>query len=228
MGIFTRFRDIISANINSLLDKAEDPEKMLRLMIHEMEDTLIELKASCASTMANEKKAKRTLDNYKEKASRWENRAKLAVEKQRDDLAREALFEKKAAYDAAEALEKEIKQYETLIKDCKANIIKLEEKLEIVYQKRRSLVERKKHVEKKIKAEKSIRNASGINAMMRFEELENRIERAEAEADLINIGKKTPLENEFSKLEKNEEIEKELEDLKKAASQSTKKEVKKP
>ena len=95
MGIFTRFTDIISSNINAMLDKAEDPEKMIKLMIREMEDTLVELKASCASVIAESKKMQRRLDEINARKSLWEDRVSLAVEKGRDDLAREALVEKK-------------------------------------------------------------------------------------------------------------------------------------
>src|SRR6056297_3525167 len=95
MGIFTRFRDIVSSNINAILDKAEDPEKMIKLMIMEMEDTLIELKTSCAASMANQKRAENKINDLKLAISRWESRAMLAIEKNRDDLAKEALLEKK-------------------------------------------------------------------------------------------------------------------------------------
>ena len=91
MGIFTRFRDIVSANINAMLDKAEDPEKLIKLMIREMEDTLVELKASCAQVMANSKRAQRQLDEARSKRQYWAKNAELAVNKGRDDLAREEI-----------------------------------------------------------------------------------------------------------------------------------------
>jgi len=105
MGIFTRFTDIVSSNINSMLDKAEDPEKMIKLMIHEMEDTLIELKSSCAGVIAGQKKLERKFDNILEKVELWSKRANLAVSKGRDDLAREALLEKRRFAETAETLE---------------------------------------------------------------------------------------------------------------------------
>ena len=97
MGIFTRMRDIISSNINAMLDKAEDPEKLVRLMIQEMEDTLVEIKASCAGAMAAKKKVQRALDHANNRAKEWKEKAALAVDKGRDDLAREALVESKRA-----------------------------------------------------------------------------------------------------------------------------------
>ena len=92
MGIFTRFRDIISSNINAMLDKAEDPEKLISLMIREMEDTLVEIKASCAGVMANKKKLQRQMSEAQARSENWEQKAALAVTKGRDDLAREAGF----------------------------------------------------------------------------------------------------------------------------------------
>ncbi len=105
MGIFTRFRDIVSSNINAMLDKAEDPEKLIRLMIREMEDTLVEIKASCAGVMANSKKVQRQMEEAQSREKYWEEKAALAVNKGRDDLAREALVEKRRYAERAEALE---------------------------------------------------------------------------------------------------------------------------
>src|SRR3990172_7947672 len=108
MGIFTRVRDIISANINSMLDKAEDPEKLVKLMIQEMEDTLVEIKATCAGAMANNKKAQRELEQAQQQEKDWEERVNLAVHKGRDDLAREALALQRRARRCAEALKREL------------------------------------------------------------------------------------------------------------------------
>ena len=95
MGIFTRLRDIVNSNLNAMLDKAEDPEKLIRLMIQEMEDTLVEIRASCAEAMAHEKKVQRTREAVIANAQQWEQRAQLAVNRGREDLAREALLEKR-------------------------------------------------------------------------------------------------------------------------------------
>jgi len=95
MGIFTRFRDIVGSNINSMLDRAEDPEKLIKLMIQEMEDTLIELKTACAGVMAENKKVECQLQGIDKRVDYWESKANLAVRKGRDDLAREALLERR-------------------------------------------------------------------------------------------------------------------------------------
>ena len=108
MGIFTRFRDIINSNINAMLDKAEDPEKLIKLMIREMEDTLVEIKAACAGVIARSKKTGRHLEEVLSRAGVWEERAGLAVTKGRDDLAREALLEKRKFAERADTLDKGI------------------------------------------------------------------------------------------------------------------------
>ena len=216
MGVFTRFKDIVNSNINSMLDKAEDPEKMINLMIREMEDTLVELKTSCAATMADRAKAERELSVFEEKNNRWEGRAKLAVEKGRDDLAREALMEKRKCGDQLELLTNELGQFDKLIDESRANIIQLEEKLETVKQKRRILIQRGIHAKEKMRARESMKSASGADAAMRFDELEGRIERMEADADMVLGSTPNASENEFSQMENESEIEEELSALKKS------------
>ena len=144
MGIFTRFRDIVSANINSMLDKAEDPEKLIKLMIHEMEDTLIELKSSCAGVIAGRKKLERKLDEINGKIELWDERAALAVAKGKDNLAREALIEKRRFAQTAEALDSELTEYGNLIHQYQEDIGELENKLNSAKEKKRLLVQRHK------------------------------------------------------------------------------------
>ena len=102
MGIFTRFRDIISSNINAMLDRAEDPEKLIRMMIREMEDTLVEIKVSCAGLMATAKRVRRQMEEHDARVRFWDEKAGLAVSKGRDDLAREALLEKRRYLERAQ------------------------------------------------------------------------------------------------------------------------------
>ncbi|MFO7784648.1 MAG: phage shock protein PspA [Thermodesulfobacteriota bacterium] len=214
MGIFTRFRDIISANMNSMLDKAEDPEKLIRLMIREMEDTLVELKASCAASMAETRKAERLLEEADKKVKQWGQRATLAVQKGRDDLAREALTEKKRYSERLIALENDVDECRALTDQYQEDIRRLEERLTTAREKQRVLVQRHVHAAKKKEAEKEIRRADGMDAVRRFEAFEQRIVRMEAEADLVNFGRSSSLEQEFSKLTVDEDIERELESLK--------------
>ncbi|MCA9435807.1 MAG: phage shock protein PspA [Candidatus Omnitrophica bacterium] len=220
MGIFTRVRDIISSNINAMLDKAEDPEKMVRLMIQEMEDTLVEIRASCAGAMATKKKIGRQLDESKEKADQWESKAKLAISKGREDLAREALHEKKRYTERVDSLEREMEQATGLIEQYQADIRQLEDKLNAARERQAVLVQRHIHAQHKTRAQNEIRKAETQEAMMRFDKFEQRIDRMEAKADLVNYGKRPTLDDEFAKLEDNEDIEKELEDLREQMKKS--------
>ncbi|MEJ2220981.1 MAG: phage shock protein PspA [Desulfobacterales bacterium] len=214
MGIFTRFRDIISSNINAILDKAEDPEKLIKLMIREMEDTLVEIKAACAGAMASSKKVQRQLDTLHERIRYWEEKAEIAVKKGRDNLAREALVEKRRFTNRLDDLESELTEHNLLIEQYQDDIRQLEDKLKSARDKQRLLVQRHIHASRKRQAQEEIRRVDSSEAMFKFDELENRIERMEAEADLVNFGKKTALEAEFDILGVDEEIEKELQALK--------------
>jgi len=214
MGIFTRFRDIISSNINAMLDKAEDPEKLIRLMIREMEDTLVEIKTACAGVMAGAKKIKRQLEGLGARAQYWEEKAELAVNKGRDDLAREALVEKRKFNRRTETLENDLAEHDLLIEQYQDDIRQLEEKLKSARDKQRMLVQRHIHAQRKMQAQEKIRRIDSSETVMKFDELENRIERMEAEADLVNYGKKTSLEEELERLSVDEEIENELRALK--------------
>lgn len=219
MGIFTRVRDVISSNINAMLDKAEDPEKMIKMIVREMEDTLVEVKASCAGAMATKKKIERELGAVQARADEWAGKARLAVDKGREDLAREALLEKRRYLARVDALHEEQAQCDALVEQYQSDIGQLEEKLTMAREKQRVLVQRHIHAQKKKQAENHIRKVDTADAMARFETFEHRIDRMEAEADLINYGRKPTLDEEFSKLEGDEALERELADLKASRGQ---------
>jgi len=221
MGIFTRFRDIVSSNINTMLDKAEDPEKLIKLMIREMEDTLVELKASCAGVMADRKKTDRQLEELESRVKYWADRADLAVNKGRDDLAREALLEKRRFVSRNDALGNEITELDNLVEQYQDDIRQLEEKLKSARNKQRLLVQRHIHAKRKIRAQEDIRRMDSSDVIFKFDEMENRIERMEVDADLVNFGKKPSLEEEFEKLAVDEDIEKELQALKRPAKETS-------
>jgi len=214
MGIFTRFRDIISSNINSMLDKAEDPEKLIRLMIREMEDTLVEIKTACAGVMAGSKKTERQLEGLQARARYWEEKAELAVKMDRDDLAREALVERRKFTRRMDTLENELSEHDLLIEQYQNDIRQLEEKLKSARDKQRLLVQRHIHAQRKMQAQRDIQRIDSTETLMKFDDLENRIERMEAEADLVNYGKTTSLEEELERLSVDDEIESELRALK--------------
>lgn len=210
MGIFTRFRDIISSNINSMLDKAEDPEKLIKLMIREIEDTLIELKSACAGVMASQKKVERRLEGARSREQHWAERAQLAVDKGRDDLAREALVEKRRFTDMIQTLDEEHIEHGAMVAQYKDDIRQLEEKLAGAREKQRLLLQRHIRAKRKKEAREEMRRVDNYATIAKFEDFENRIERMEAEADLVNFGRKSNLEEAFDKLADEDDIEKEL------------------
>jgi phage shock protein A len=214
MGIFTRFRDIISSNINAMLDRAEDPEKLIKLMIREMEDTLVELKAACAGIIADRKKTGRRLSEVQDREHHWDSRAQLAVKKGRDDLAREALLEKRRFTRMAEGLLGESVEQDALINQYHDDIQQLENKLHTAREKQRMLVHRHARAQNARRAHEEIRRAGNHETIAKFEELERRIDRMEAEADLVNYGAGPNLDQAFEELVTDDDIENELAALK--------------
>jgi phage shock protein A len=221
MGIFTRFKDIVSSNINSMLDHAEDPQKMVRLMIREMEETLVELKANCAGLMATRKKIGRELDEVEDRVALWAERAERAVAKGREDLAVEALNEKKEYSRLAEVKRGEMAEIDEMVEAARDDIEKLEEKLQTAVDKQRVLVERHHRAHQCRRARRNVRQADSMDAVRRFEQMEQRIERMEAEADLTGMSGQRTLEDEFSRLEMDEDIQKELDELKQRAGKAS-------
>jgi phage shock protein A len=217
MGIFTRFRDIVGSNINAMLDRAEDPEKLIKLMIQEMEDTLIELKSACAGVMAENKKVERQLQVLKKRVDYWEHNANLAVYKGRDDLAKEALLEKRRHSQNVDSLSGELNEHAALLEQYRQDIRQLEEKLKTAREKERMLVQRHIHAARKKRAQQEIRRIDSADAIFKFEELEHRIEHMEAEAELVNFGRKATLKDELERLSVDEEIESELKAIKAAS-----------
>ncbi|MDD6841696.1 MAG: PspA/IM30 family protein [Spirochaetales bacterium] len=207
MSIFTRFKDIVNSNINSLLDKAEDPEKMLRLMIGEMEDTVIDLKTTTAARMAEAIRSEKKVDEAKATVERWQARAELAIEKGKDDLAREALIEKKHAQEVYERALENISSLKKSVEEGKEEIRTLEDKIKAAKDKLATL--------QREQARAQERRDSSINLNARFEEMENRINRMNAYNDLSKKSEEKSAEEKFTEMEKNDEIEAEIERIKK-------------
>ncbi|MDA3810716.1 MAG: PspA/IM30 family protein [Spirochaetaceae bacterium] len=220
MSIFRRGKDIINSNINAMLDKAEDPEKMIKLMMQELEDTLVDLKSSIASKMAAKTKSNKDIAVLEGRVKRWTERSEMAVLKGRDDLAKEALIEKKKAIEDLELVKKDINHLTQIIEETKGNILNLEEKLQTVVQKHKLLIQRAIHAKERVEVNTSIRHATGAEAMVRFNEFENKIERMEAEADMTGMGQNN-LESEFVKMESGKDVDGELENLKKSMKKTT-------
>ncbi len=213
MGIFSRMRDIISSNINAMLEKAEDPEKLLKLMIQEMEDTLIEIKAQCAAAMAQSKTLGRRADELRHRAAEWDAKARKAVDKSRDDLAREALLEKRRYLEQADSADTQLKETNTLIEQYQSDIAQLEAKIATVREKQKLLLQRHAHAGSKKRAQEQIRKVDSSDVLTRYESFERRIDHLEAEADLVNYGRKPSLEEKFAEIETDEKLEAELSQL---------------
>ncbi len=222
MGIFRMGKDIINSNINAILDKAEEPEKMIKLMMQELEDTIIELKSSITSKMAARAKTGKDFTVLEDRVKRWTKRAEMAVSKGMDELAREALVEKKKAQSDLNFTKKDIEHLSSIINESKNNILSLEEKLQTVIQKHKVLIQRAIHAEERKEVNRSLKIASGVETQVRFDEFENKIERMEAEAEITEVSTGS-LESEFKKMESGNDIDAELEALKKAMKKGSEK-----
>jgi phage shock protein A len=214
MGVFTRLKDIINSNLNAMLDAAEDPEKLIRLMSQEMEDTLVEVKANCAGAIAARKKAERAEAAARAAVGEWEGRARLALDKNRDDLAREALREKQRFAEQAEAFGQEAAACGEIVAQYKQDIAAVEEKLQAARERHRLLVQRHTRARNHKQAQATLRRAGSLDAVARFDQLENRIERMEAEASLVNYAPNVSLVEQLEALRGEDKLEKELEALK--------------
>ena len=217
MSIFSRFQDIVSSNINAMLDNTEDPEKMLRLMISEMEGTLIDIKRSCAQVMANVIIIQRQQKETTAREKAWEENAELAVASSRDDLAREALLEKRRYSRKVESLERELRGLSEVVSGYKSDISQLEDKLNSAREKRRILIQRHIHARRRKCMEERMHCIDSSESILKFEQLRNRIDRMESEADLVNYGTQTSSDKGFDSLlacAEKDAIEAELRSLK--------------
>jgi phage shock protein A len=216
MGIFSRMTDIINSNINSLLDQAEDPEKMIRLIIQEMEDTLVEVRSSSARVLADRKTAARRLEQVQEEADSWEEKAKLAISKGREDLARAALQEKHAIEDELATVAAELKATDDHIAQLNEEVSQLQQKLTDAKAKQKALMMRSKTVESRIKVKRQMHREALDGAFQRFEHFERRMDTLESQLESMDVGRDVPpdLAAEIDALEDNERISDELARLK--------------
>lgn len=212
MNVFRRIGDIISSNVNNVLDRLENPSKIIRYSITKMEDTLCKAKESEAETLSTIKARERILDEYRAATTRWEIRAQMAVKSGNDELAKEAISEKLRSEARVKAIEEELATLKEILASQKTQIAKLSEKLQEVKDKENSLVSRAQHAKEKIEIEKQINSFNCNDAIKRFNEMEERVEHLEAQASISSQTYKT--EQEFSSMEQNASIEEELAKLK--------------
>jgi phage shock protein A len=214
MGIFSRFSDIVNANINAVLEKAEDPEKIIRLMIQEMEDTLVEIRSAAAKCIADSKENKRHIEFIEQETAEWDRRAELALRRDREDLARAALAEKQALDGQAEKLKHEGDVLANQLDKFNADITQLQSKLNDAKVRQRSILVRHKTATSQLAARKHIHNDRIDEMLYRFESAERRIDRVESEAEARSMGHNRTLADEIAGLEDNDTVEAELEKLK--------------
>ncbi len=215
MGIFSRMGDIINANLNAALEKAEDPEKMIRLMIQEMEDTLVEVRSATAKCIAEKKERTRLLKRLEAQQIDWARKAEIALEKDREDLARGALAEKTALSDRIGFLTEELKEYEDQLTKYDSDIGKLQAKLSDARGRQRALVMRHRSATHQLKTRKHLYNDKIDEMLNRFDSAEQRIEHIESEAEALDMGRRgKSLDEEFRSLERDERVEAELAELK--------------
>lgn len=215
MGIFSRTRDIIAANVTDLLDKAEDPAKMIRMIIMEMEETLIEVRASAARTIADQKELRRHIAKLEKLQDSWREKAELALSKDREDLAKAALVERQKAVDMAEQLQSEIAVLDDALKVNEEDIAKLQAKLREARARQNSVMTRLEAANNRIRVREAYAGTKVDEAFARFETLERRVDLAEGRADALGMGvEPKTLEEEIAELRSSEKVEAELEALK--------------
>ncbi len=220
MSIFSRFSDIINANINSLLEKAEEPEKIIRLMIQEMEDTLVEIRSAAAKCIADRKEHHRHSDYLQGEQSEWERRAELAVRNDREDLARAALSEKQGIKDRIELMQTEMDSLDSQLAKFTEDIGKLQGKLTDAKKRQRSIVIRHKTATSQLAARKHIHSDRIDEMLFRFENAERKIDRVESEGESLDMGRRDTLADEIEGLESDDRVDEALEELKAKVGES--------
>jgi phage shock protein A len=225
MGIFSRTRDIIAANFNDMLDKADDPSKMIRMIILEMEETLIEVRASAARTIADQKEMHRHCVKLDRLQADWAEKAQLALSKDREDLARAALVEKKKAGDMADQLKAEIAVLDDALRAYEADIAKLQHRLREARSRQTAIAARLESAENRVKLRTLMSTERTDEALARFDQLERRVDYAEGRADALRIAEDGPpsLADEIAALAGSDAIDDELAAMKKALGKSDEK-----
>ena len=217
MGIFSRTRDIIAANFAELLDQAEDPEKMIRMIILEMTETLVEVRASAARTIADQREMHRHTVRLDKLQDDWAEKAQLALSKDREDLARAALMEKRKAGDMADQLKAEIAVLDDALRAYEADIAKLQTRLREARSRQSQIAARLESAENRVKLRSLMTTERVDDALTRFDQLERRVDYAEGRADALNIdGGRGSLADEFAALEGGDKVDAELEEMKRA------------
>ncbi len=213
MGIFSRLSDIVNSNINAMLDKAEDPEKLIRMVIQEMEETLVEVRSTTARIIADKKELTRRNKRLEKQTDEWENKAELAINKGREDLAKAALLEKTNVNEMITLVHEDMSKLDSALEQLSLEIEQLQSKLNEARARQKTILMRHDATSSRRTVNAKLYDGSVDNAINKFEHYERKIERMESEIEAYEISGKN-IEAEFANLEKDGKIEEELESLK--------------
>ncbi|MBB4084823.1 phage shock protein PspA [Sphingomonas carotinifaciens] len=214
MGIFSRTRDIVAANFADLLDKAEDPAKMIRMIILEMEETLVEVRASAARTIADQKEMRRHISKLEQLQASWTEKAELALSKDREDLAKAALVERQKAADMADQLSVEVQVLDDALRASEEDITKLQNKLREARTKQNAVQTRLESANTRVRLREMWNGPKTHDAFSRFDVLERRVDEAEGRADALGLGVAKTLEEEIAELRTSDKVDADLAALK--------------
>ena len=214
MSIFSRIGDIINSNINAMLDRAENPEKMIRNIIQEMEDTLVEVRSHAAKTIADKKQMQRNLQTLTQKQDDWEAKASLALSREREDLAKGALVEKSKLADASKEVAQQLVFLDEDLEKYNEDIVILQEKINEARGRQQNLVRRHKIASSQLKVRGSTRTNKLERMLQQMDQLERRVDLSEGHVEAHDLGQQQGLASELSELEADMQVKKELEALK--------------
>jgi phage shock protein A len=213
MSIFSRFTDIINSNLSAILDKAEDPEKMVRLIIQEMEETLVEVRTQSARVIADKKEIGRRMVRLKGEAVQWEGKAEVALSKEREDLARLALREKTQAEEAVEIMGNDLETLETNLEKLGGDIAQLQQKLVDAKNRQKALIARSTTATTRLGVKRQLHDVNIDEAMNRFDRYERKMDDLEGEVEAYDLGQRN-LADEIADLEGDDKVDEELAKLK--------------
>jgi phage shock protein A len=214
MSIFSRLADIVNSNLNALLDRAEDPEKLIRLIIQEMEDTLVEVRAAAVRTIAEKKELERRLETLRREQDEWQRKAEFALVKEREDLAKAALLAKTRLGDSVATSARQLAQIEAGLAKQNEDIAKLEAKLKDAKSRERSIVTRQKTAAARLKVRAKLYDERIGDAFARFEQVERALDELEGKVEVYDLGRKKTVADELAEIEADAGVERELAELK--------------
>ncbi|WP_456418165.1 phage shock protein PspA [Thiolapillus sp.] len=219
MGIFSRLHDIINSNITTMLDKAENPEKIIRLVIQEMEDTLVEVRSDAARSIAEKKKLLRHIDIIHGEINEWQRKAELALSKEREDLARAALKEKHSLENTVSHMETDLESLESQLLQLNQDTAQLQKKLDDAKARHKTMMMKHDTVSGRLRTREKLHDPRIDDALARFERVEQKMENMEGRVESFDVGRDPSLEDKFAELEAEDIIEDELSKLKSRLSE---------